>query len=358
MSDPTDQYNEAYAVRRARVFGCLYGGAIGDAFGYPFEFMKLNDIEFEYGPLNKLGVINPSNGGKLAVSDDTQMTMFTAEGLIDVFEAFKHPSLGCVHDRLVGAYLDWYDTQRVAGRAVTVPSLTGSLLHLACMRVRRAPGNTCLSALKIHFDAEEHGLVVPDPINDSKGCGAVMRVAPIGLVLAPREAFQVAVVAGQTTHGHPSGYLSAGFLAALISVLVTYDPGADFGDTLTRALIQVAAILKEYPGHKEVLNAVTNARSLASSTASPGVSDLGGGWVGEEALAIGVYAALRGEDLEHALRIATLHDGDSDSTASIAGQLWGTFHGLTPMQLGVYVERLDVVKPLTRLAEALVTVNR
>jgi ADP-ribosylglycohydrolase len=41
--------------------------------------------------------------------------------------------------------------------------------------------------------------------------------------------------------------------------------------------------------------------------------------VGEEALAIAVYAALAGrDDVPRALRVAVNHSGDSDSTGSIA----------------------------------------
>jgi ADP-ribosyl-[dinitrogen reductase] hydrolase len=54
---------------------------------------------------------------------------------------------------------------------------------------------------------------------------------------------------------------------------------------------------------------------------------LGQGSVGEEALAIGLYRALAGGSFAETLAIAANHDGDSDSTASIAGQLCGAWHG-------------------------------
>lgn len=57
--------------------------------------------------------------------------------------------------------------------------------------------------------------------------------------------------------------------------------------------------------------------------ATDAITVLGEGWVGEEALAIGVYAALKAESFMDAIIIAANHDGDSDSTASIAGQIWG-----------------------------------
>jgi ADP-ribosylglycohydrolase len=78
------------------------------------------------------------------------------------------------------------------------------------------------------------------------------------------------------------------------------------------------------------------------------VSALGEGWVGEEALAIGLYAAMVTKTFAECIELAANHDGDSDSTASIAGQLWGARYGLAviPQQA---VARLDVLEPLLQV---------
>jgi ADP-ribosylglycohydrolase len=50
-----------------------------------------------------------------------------------------------------------------------------------------------------------------------------MRVAPVGLVAGyqtPEEAFHLAAEAAALTHGHPSGYLSAGMMAAIVRLPV------------------------------------------------------------------------------------------------------------------------------------------
>ena len=59
--------------------------------------------------------------------------------------------------------------------------------------------------------------------NNSKGCGGVMRTAPIGLISSwdERVAFDVGARASAITHGHPYGYLSGGAMAALVRLLVT-----------------------------------------------------------------------------------------------------------------------------------------
>jgi ADP-ribosyl-[dinitrogen reductase] hydrolase len=315
------------AAAAERTIACLLGGAIGDALGYEVEFQKLPEIRERYGPE---GITAPVlHDGKLFVSDDTQMTLFTLEGLANGSASRL--------DSIRTAYLDWYGTQMEAPGS-------GWLAQQAVLRVRRAPGGTCLSALH----AGGRG-TVSKPINDSKGCGGVMRVAPIGLVHgALGDTFQLAAEAAALTHGHPSGYLSAGMMAAIVQLLVE-------GAGLQNAIDQSTQILKTYRGHEETLAAVGRAVSLAAKAPkdhAAAIESLGGGWIGEEALAIALYAALSAKSFVEVVTIAANHGGDSDSTASIAGQIWGAREGLQGMPHD-WVCALDVAEPLFHLARQL-----
>ena len=69
------------------------------------------------------------------------------------------------------------------------------------------------------------------------------------------------------------------------------------------------------------------ALAAAGAPSAERVERLGGGWVAEEALAIGLYCALAAPALEDALPLAVTHSGDSDSTGSIAGNLLGALLG-------------------------------
>ena len=333
-----------------RALACLLGGAVGDAFGYEVEFERLPEIRARFGPA---GIETPVlHHGKLIVSDDTQMTLFTLEGLLHCLKdraAWQEACIPAVRE----AYLDWLRTQAggsVSGQA----SGSGWLADQPQMRVRRAPGNTCLSALH----SGGHGSI-GKPINNSKGCGGAMRTAPIGLLPCADvdTVFRLAAEAAALTHGHPSGYLSAGMVAAIIRVLLdggslAAKPGtpSDSG-----AIDRCRGILKTYAGHEETLRAVDGAVQLAAK----GLKDhaaadetLGGGWVGEEALAIALYAALSAESFVEAIKIATNHSGDSDSTAAIAGQLWGAANGLAGMPHD-WISNADVLIPLLHVARQL-----
>lgn len=316
--------------RDERILGCLFGGAVGDAFGYAVEFDHLSVIQAKFGPE---GLTVPQlNDGQLRVSDDTQMALFTAEALgrskgqHDFVEECRQ------------AYLRWYETQALGGSA------TGreGLQRYSSLWARRAPGNTCMSALA----AGGRGSVEA-PINGSKGCGGVMRTAPIGLVgWTATTAFDLGIAASALTHGHPSGYFSGGAMAAIVSAVIA-------GQGLIAASEEALTLLGERAGAKQTAEALSQAIALArTSTAPRGViasGALGEGWIGEEALAIAVYAALAGSSFEEVMALAANHDGDSDSTASIAGQLVGAWFGLGHMPWA-WIEPLDVFDAICEAA--------
>ena len=173
-----------------------------------------------------------------------------------------------------------------------------------------------------------------------------MRSAPAGLFrqFDPEQAFELGARSAAITHGHPSGYLSAGMVAAIVHSLID-------GVEIRAAVEESIRILKGWKEHEELLRVLTMAIELAK--AGPGdhpkaLHSIGGGWGGEQALAIALYSVLIAGSYVEAIRIASNHDGDSDSTASIAGQLWGAWKGVegVPQE---WITRLDVLVPLLHL---------
>ena len=198
--------------KRDRILGCLLGGAIGDALGAPVEFMSLGEIRRQHGPD---GVQDYESGmwGRGAVTDDTQMMLFTLEGLIRGYLRFIDRGLADPCAVLYHAYMRWLITQGGDSRAINEYVPTGWLIQQQGLHARRAPGNTCLSALMAG-----DGPGSPDNrINDSKGCGGIMRVAPVGLLMP--DAFGIGVTSAAITHTHPSGYLAAGYFAEQIRLV-------------------------------------------------------------------------------------------------------------------------------------------
>jgi ADP-ribosylglycohydrolase len=309
---------------RSRVRGCLLGGAVGDALGAPVEFLSLDGIRARYGPDGLTDIVTGPDG-VAPITDDTQMTLFTVEGLIRASvrsdRGVSHPP-SMVHR----AYLRWLDTQRLPAPPAEP---NGWLAAQPWLYARRAPGNACLSGL----GSPGMGTLERPKNPDSKGCGTVMRSAPFGLYPQPwltaRKVFDLSTECATQTHGHPTGYLAAGAFSAIVRTLVD-------GSDLHAAVGVALDLLASRAGHEETTEALRAA--VAAATASPRSPDaierLGGAWVAEEALAIGVYCALSYPDpdqVRQALLMSVNHSGDSDSTGSVCGNLLGAWHGETAL---------------------------
>ncbi|GGS19842.1 hypothetical protein GCM10010171_10560 [Actinokineospora fastidiosa] len=326
--------------------GCVLAGAVGDALGGPVEFMGLADIRSRFP--DGVREYGTAYGGTGRVTDDTQMTLFTLEAMIRAQMArglglAEHPISVLQH-----AYQRWYHTQgtpwhRAGGTYALEERPDGWLVAEPELHSRRAPGATVLASLR-GFAGGVPSASPEKRINDSKGCGAVMRAAPIALWSADAaEVFELAARSGALTHGHPSGYLSAGALAFLVRRLLD-------GVALPTAVDEVRAELAEWDGNEETVAALGAAMVLAEKgrPSAEALETLGGGWVGEEALAIAVCAALHADDLVDGLALAAEHSGDSDSTAAICGNLLGVTLGVEaiPAHLLDGLELRDVMVQL------------
>ena len=336
-----------------RVRGSLLGGALGDALGWPVEFLQLDDIREQYGPA---GVTGRASRRGWQVTDDTQMTLFTAEGMIRGFARGWSGGGGSVPEAVHGSYQRWLLTQEQDGPdPQPVHPYDGWLLRQQFLYARRAPGNACMSGVANHREFEAPAVFgQPGPVNaHSKGCGTVMRSAPFGLArLGVEQAFALAAQCGQLTHGHPTGYLAAGAFAALVERVTA---GMELRAAVEQTIEQTAA----WPAGEETVKALRRAVLLADQgdPDADWVERVGLGWIAEECLAIAVYCALAGGDgaegARRALLLSVNHSGDSDSTGAVCGNLVGAVHGasLLPPEWVEAVEGRDV---LLRVADDLV----
>ena len=313
---------------RSRVRGCLLGGALGDALGAGIEFLSLGDIRSRYGAAGVTDFV-PAYGRRGAVTDDTQMTLFTVDGLI---RAQVRRDTGAWHPPtdVHRAHLRWAATQSDWGPDERRED-NGWLAGQEWLYARREPGQACLSGLS---DGPMGTLEKPrNP--DSKGCGAVMRSAPFGLLVGwePQLVFQLAVECAAQTHGHPTGYLASGAFAVIVHALAR-------GEGLDGAVQRALSLLAARPGHQETSDALRHALGAVRQgmPSAARVEQLGQGWTAEEALAIAVYCTLVAEDVRHGLLLAVNHSGDSDSTGSMCGNLLGVLHGETALPPGWVAE--------------------
>lgn len=342
---PGDKYGEKEEERKRRVKDCIRGslmaGAAGDALGYPVEFMSRNAILARYGDKG-ITEFKLDSDGKALVSDDTQMTLFTANGmLMGLTRGYMRGIGGDPKDYVDGAYIDWYYTQTENKKSERDDFHYTWLRDLPELAHRRAPGITCLNAcesLLAHRDVE----------NNSKGCGGIMRVAPMGLLDASfKESggsgfyYKTVYLAeagahiARVTHLHPLGYLPAALMTLLLSRIVPLTPDEvkeSIIDIINDGLdVMMNMYGNDYAKYKEYLRALTlKAVNLAHSNISDiqAIMQLGEGWTAEEAWAISLYCVIRHIDnMKEAIIAAVNHDGDSDSTGSITGNIMGAIYG-------------------------------
>lgn len=310
-------------MERERYRGCVLGLAVGDALGMPTEFLSLAGIRARWGPQ---GVTDLEAGHWRAGSftDDTQMTLALAEGIL---AGGRDAAVDAIMAAVAQEFVHWME---------------------APLGGHRAPGNTCLTGcrnLAAGMPWREAGVA------DSKGCGSAMRAAPVGLAWPGdyERIREIGVAQSLATHGHPCALAGSVAVAALVSMALE---GVAPGEMLARVLDLTADLSDEFAAQMAVVPEVLDRPDAEAWT------DLGGGWVAEEAVAGALWCFLRSPDDYRAtvLRAANT-DGDSDSLACIAGAISGAYNGLDaiPQDWRDRVERGDY---LTDVADRLFDLAR
>lgn len=291
-------------MQERRFIGCMLGLAIGDALGAPVEFLQRSAILRELGAEGVQDLLPWSTGRRSfprgSYTDDTQMALATALGLLDAVRATDNSGIEDAASAVHARYLEWLDRQKDPF-------------------YERSPGNTCLSALRSGVAG-----TMDDPLNESPGCGGIMRIAPVGLLERPERAFEVGAEMAALTHGAAAGFLSAGFFADVISRVAR-------GRALMAAIAETREVLLGYEDFDETLEKVDEAVELYISDVHPveAIRQLGEGWTGHEALGIALLCALSyPDDWDLAVLAAVNITGDSDSTGSLTGALAGTALGV------------------------------
>ena len=328
-----------------RIRGSMMAGAAGDALGYTVEFMSRRSIIEQYGSKG-ITKFDLSSDGKALVSDDTQMTLFTACGmLMGVTRGYMRGIGGQPEKYVDGAYLDWYYTQTGRKKKMLTDDFHYTWLRdLPELAHRRAPGNTCLSACESLLQGKEVQ-------NHSKGCGGIMRVAPMALLMAGywsrnksfynvQQMDEAGAEVAAVTHKHPLAFLPSAMLTHLIYRVIRMEENEIKANIADIALETINVLDNIYKGeYEEDKHFLANLTRMAVKLATNSKSDaenirmLGEGWTGDEAWAIALYCVVRHiGSIEDAIIAAVNHDGDSDSTGAVCGNIMGAIYGYEAMK--------------------------
>ncbi len=337
--------------QKDRVRGSLVGGAVGDALGYTVEFVSsYQAIVNSYGPQGITRLETYNSTGKGMISDDTQMTLFTACGLLNAKSNGYAPV-----PSVCWAYLEWLYTQKGMRSKRFKDCWVGDLPE---MNARRAPGITCINALDSILQGRE-------PVNSSKGCGGVMRIAPVPLYGLSQDRIKdvwaldrLAADVSELTHQHPLGYIPSYILSHLIYRLATDEcpTRTAFLQYMHEAIggaYNFFPAFEQYLGYQDGLlnEAITLAKQDLPDHEA--IAQLGEGWVAEETLAIAVYCAYKYlDDFKKAVVAAVNHGGDSDSTGAVAGNLVGAAVGYSAIPQE-YIQDLQLHDVILHVADDL-----
>lgn len=283
--------------------GCLLGGATADAKAYGIH-----------------------EGGLDLISDNSQLASFTVDGLVWADQRAKRKGVYAYIPCLFYAYQKWYYTQTgsLADKSYGF-ILEGEILKWEELFARRGEGTTSLNALGGSIGNKFGSL--QNRINTSKGCGAVMRSAPIGMYFSTDEkmAFKVACDGAALTHGHIDAILSAGYFAYLISGILQ---DGEIFDVANAALGE----MRKYQDHETCCNAIERALKLAADKSMPheiAMAEMGQGFTGDEVMALSLYCALRyRDDFEEAVHVTSAYRGNRNSISTICGHILGAYHGV------------------------------
>ena len=305
-----------------RAVAAMKGLALGDAYGRPLEFLSGSSVHLH-------GV---DTDVEMMWTDDTHMSLFLAEAIFETgrfaLEDFA-PAVG-------RAFVRWLNDP-------LMPST--------------APGGTCLRGAR-SFAVSGDWKTSGD--KNSDGCGAVMRVLPVAIAFRDEDEMIAAAIAqAMVTHAHPNA-IEASVAGALLFRHVLD------GNELTPYFVE--SVAKRFVTGGDRHAGGTVARSLfdavrhfgmASSKAPFDDSKIwpnDGGWRSGSALGIAVACAMLWPDPTTAIEKAARINGDSDSTACLAGALTGAqFPDLVPKWSFFRQEEIEATARLLAIkgAEAL-----
>lgn len=320
--------------------GCLIGGAIGDALGYPVEFYSKNRILKKYG---SIGITELSQAGNPAViSDDTQMTLFAENAII-----YSMKNGVDINKSLWFAYEEWLSTQGYTKKSVDISNPKMYIYKDKRLHAARAPGETCLNAIKNSL----HGGRMALPINSSKGCGTVMRAAPFGLMneISTERISEISANDSALTHGNKFAWASSSVLSQIVFYIVHKNTKRDY-------MLQDVLDNIYYLPYCNLKNKLSYVSNMATSEISDeeAIKEIGEGWVAEEALSIALFCAIRYQnDFRAAICASVNHSGDSDSTGSICGNILGAWLGFDEISKSFNLDYLEMKDLIIRLADDL-----
>lgn len=325
------------AITEDIIEGCIYGMAVGDAWGYPTEFKThVQILEKE--------VKRPET---LVITDDTQMSLYNTEAL---------------------KRLSTYKSNYLSDLATNVDKQNNVRKIFAEEHLKfqvdpdnnRDPGMTVMSALQAYRESAQITGLEGSSLNNSRGCGTVMRSPWIGLLNETRENIALlSILQSETTHGDGQAGVCAAIAALTVKDLINDKLDLNQPTAKSRLLTietyakETAEFISDIQSNitqssnykndvKDFINSylddlyITTLKTDEESFKNPDFdicTVFGQGWIANEALLCALASfAIHQEDTYEGIRRLVRTNGDSDSIAAIGGSFFGAAYGYSKLQ--------------------------
>jgi len=265
-----------------RFKGCIFGGAIGDAYGSAYENIpKQDNSETIYYPFGKPEIKIP----EWQITDDTQLTLATCEAIIEckTFDA----------DFFAKKYLDFYKSRKITGIGAST---------LKAMQELEVGGHWSQVGRKGEYAA---------------GNGAAMRIAPLGFESNITRSIIKDIC--NITHQNDEAYVGA--LCIIIAIQSTLN------ETWTGEENLLQLIIDQIPDTK-VRDRLIEIDKLKCDLTKVGKLGNNGYVVNSVPLAIAFASKVNEIGLTEMYKQIIEIGGDTDTNCSIAGQIAGTLIGI------------------------------
>lgn len=354
MNELTER-NQSIMDKNRKIRNSVYGLALGDALGYPTEFMLFNKaVEATRGkPL-------PS---ELLVTDDTQMSIALVQGVYQYLhgdnpegktpEIIPQPKRDTFFKRFLGSFApEASHPENLDREPVEIPTSFGSIPYIAKAFIDwsvspengRAPGMACMASLRALQRVSairgpsmkiEDWLIGSVESSNSKGGGTVMRSPWIGFMdefIDDENLRAFCIMQSKITHGHQTA-LEASYLTALITRKL-YQDKIQLRDVVDFATETVNHYLEidENVGWRDLSGVLNDVRESRSSkrygsksrfeedpSAIVGLDGTAEVVLGTALLVIDTFP----DDPMEILRRASLNSGDTDTIAAVTGGIVG-----------------------------------
>jgi len=326
------------------IYNCIFGGAIGDALGYPVRDLSFDLIIDDYGKKGITDLVLDCDS-RARITANTQLTIFTIDALIRAYTRYHiHRETDITRKITYNNYLRWQVYQnREYNKYIDMKMIEDSYLNsIQEIKSERCPEQRMINILENEVYSEKE----ITELNYNSGFAAITKAMPFGIVFRKemKLAFDMSVSIAKLTHNDPRAYLSSGAYSVIIASIAN-------GEILEKSIENALIAIKDLEDSEQVVEKIELAIKMSKDkTHYPEkFDDFGLCDESHEVLGAALYASLvYKDDISKALLFASNNSCYGNNIATLVGQILGLYKGLDDVTKE-WIKLLEMSQEITRL---------